>query len=342
VPLLRSLLRSAGSWLTRLGTHGDQTSPPTPEDPEPDAAPSAGEAFRQRTEKRVEDVRDATRWLVTTFGAVGAILVAGLSLSSFSAIEASSDADHRLWVTAAGIALAGLGVVVGIAAASAVLTPVLPTVDSIGESRGRRIREFRGRPEYLSGYVDFEELRTTYKESVDRLHRAAQVRQAKAAACDAAPSDPKRRERAEKELAEAEGAEADAADDLRDRTEELGAVFPTFSYLITLRRFYWARIAMALGAVAIVGGVAAAAWGLNPPKDQPVRLTVPNAPSAVVDVDVGPRLAPSLRALIGRRCAPGGTARAILLGADEKSEDVVLLPQDGCRPVRLTVPVPAP
>lgn len=87
-------------------------------------------------------LRDTAKWIVTSFAAVGAILVAGLQLSSIGKRTAETP-DERVWATLVGIAAAALGVAIVIGSMSSVLQPALNSLG--GRKADRRCRSGAGR-----------------------------------------------------------------------------------------------------------------------------------------------------------------------------------------------------
>ena len=70
-----------------------------------------------------ERIRDSAKWLLGSFAAVGAILVAGLQLTGVGELE-----DGRLRWALGGLAVAVVGVVIAIGAAGAVVTKTFVTL----------------------------------------------------------------------------------------------------------------------------------------------------------------------------------------------------------------------
>ncbi|MCW2651665.1 MAG: hypothetical protein JWR32_2641 [Mycobacterium sp.] len=75
-------------------------------------------------------IRASAKWLVATFGAVGAVVFAGIALSDLGQVS-----DGRLFVVAVGCAvLAALGVIYAIVAAGNIVTQSYVTLSTIGDS----------------------------------------------------------------------------------------------------------------------------------------------------------------------------------------------------------------
>ncbi len=73
-----------------------------------------------------ERLRSSARWLIASFGAVGAVLVSGLSLSQFGHL-----AGHRFWWAVAGIVLAFLGIATAVGAAGSIVTQSFATLKDV-------------------------------------------------------------------------------------------------------------------------------------------------------------------------------------------------------------------
>jgi hypothetical protein len=95
-----------------------------------------------------KQVRDAAQWIVASLGAVGALLIAGLSLSDLSKLE---DWDLAVAIGAAVAAFAGIGW--AIAKVASVLVPQAHTVQTIQAegANGPAWKYLDGRPEIMSG-----------------------------------------------------------------------------------------------------------------------------------------------------------------------------------------------
>ena len=92
---------------------------PTPQD-------EGGASFTAAADR----IRDSAKWLVATFGAVGAVVFAGIALSDLGHVS-----DGRLFMAAIGFAVAAaLGVIVAIVAAGKVVTQSYVTLSTIGDS----------------------------------------------------------------------------------------------------------------------------------------------------------------------------------------------------------------
>jgi hypothetical protein len=105
------------------------------EDPEkPSGDPTT--RFEQDVAKDIDRIRETAKWLVTTFGAVAGVLLAGLSLSHLGAVE-----DGKLPLALAGAVMAVVGVTVAIAAASRVLVGGRVNLDTLREPTGSRLRD---------------------------------------------------------------------------------------------------------------------------------------------------------------------------------------------------------
>jgi hypothetical protein len=290
--------------------------------------------LRERTEERVKQVCDTTKWLITAFAGVAAVLVAGLSLTSFSALAAAPDSETRLVVAGLAIALGTVALVAGIGSASSVLIPVLPSLSLVENDNGPYVKPFKTEPMYLSGYPTFSALREAHDKAVaDRATAEAAYAMAKpgsAARSRAVGSGRLEIETARKRMLSSQ-------QEVQRVRNQTAAVLPTFAMLITLQRFRTARIVMSFSAVATIASVGMIAWALNPP---PFRTVVVNASAEaprVVSVRFADNLSPTVRSLIGARCGQTTPVSALLLGGDADNLDVVLIPSRGCYPVRLNI-----
>jgi hypothetical protein len=79
-----------------------------------------------------QQIRETVKWLIASFGAIGAALIAGSQLSGIGKLRAG---DLRLWVSMGGIASGLSGVGIAIWAAIAVLTPEEVTLSDLAACR---------------------------------------------------------------------------------------------------------------------------------------------------------------------------------------------------------------
>jgi lysozyme family protein len=116
-------------------------------------------------------IRDAAKYLVAAFGAVGALLVANLSLSALP------NGAHP-WLAALAIAVAVVALAVLIGMVVSVLTPHDATLGTLAELQKRRpndrvIQRLRGDPTLFQGQpANLVELRDTYAKALDARARA--------------------------------------------------------------------------------------------------------------------------------------------------------------------------
>jgi hypothetical protein len=103
-------------------------------------------------------IRESAKWLLVSFAAVGATLIAGLQLADIGSL--TNDVDNRLTWAIVGIALGVAGVVVAIASASSVVTKSFVTLKSLADGDGSDAasKSVAGDRAVLGGYATLKEL----------------------------------------------------------------------------------------------------------------------------------------------------------------------------------------
>lgn len=113
-------------------------------------------------------LRDTATWLLTSFAAVGAILVAGLQLADIGMLTGETP-DERVVATLVGLALAALGVALAIGYTGAVLAPFFNSFAS-ADKEPNVTRDVLGNKEVI-GY-DYGELKKEVSDADAAVERA--------------------------------------------------------------------------------------------------------------------------------------------------------------------------
>jgi hypothetical protein len=256
----------------------------------------------------IATLRETTKWLIASLAAVGAALLAGLSLSALGHAE-----DLRLVAAIAGVALGLAGIVVAILFACEVLQPAVATFDGIERSTTPAVVALRGDKEMLGGRT-WKELRDDYDADLEAWN-AARV-------ADPAPAN----------LATVQRRFTDV-----DATRR--GVFRIAAFHEVAARFERAKLAILGGAVAAGVGIGLFAWGANPPEPKapaaPAGTAAPEIaaplPLVVTLSDDGER---RLGTLLGCKTRD---LQAIAVGGTIAEPEVVTTGPAPCRSVRFTV-----
>lgn len=288
-------------WLTlllrRLAGRAATPPPPAP------AAPSTVEQLTGPWTSAIDQMRVSARWILSSFAAVGAVLVAGSQLSDIGALDGS-----RLWLSLASAFAALLGIGLAIAGMSAVLTPRATTLSDLREMERDRSSAF------ARHLAESPELLQEQADSVAQLHErymAARVaRQQARQALDAVPDDPTR--------ARTYRQADEWVQDLRHVGMQLR---PIGGFYRVRAAFLRGRGLAFAGAALVAVGMLAFAYAAHPAED-----------GADDDVAIG---SARLADVLGEDCA--GPIQVLVLDGTPASYDVVVLASRDCTATRLTV-----
>jgi hypothetical protein len=250
-------------------------------------------------------VRDTAKWILTSFAAVGAILVGGLQLSSIGNLTAETP-NARIWATLVGIFAATIGVALAIGFMSSVLQPQL-------RSFGQADKD----PDTASDALA-EPLRMTYPELKAKLNEK-----------DNAVDDTQ--EKYGPTSSEHRDALASREKWEQTRQDALTLIGSEFLW----KRYKRARGAVVLAIFLVLGGVVAFAWGANPPDDakEEPAVTLGQAP-----LSLNVHLLPAGVAALAKARGCETADLAVLSVAGTAAErEVVTLPTARCKTVRFVL-----
>jgi hypothetical protein len=265
-------------------------------------------------------IRETTKWIIASFAAVGAALVAGTQVSGIGELHPWGP---RMWLAALGGALALLGIAVAIWKGSTVLVAGAVALNEL---------EHRTAPQSVATLLRDNPVLYGGYENVAALHRAFEVatREMKVAFsrlyAEKRPTD---------ELKDA-AARADLQADLVSQV--VSRLLDAASTTIVRASFTASRPWLFAGALATASGVGIFTWAVNPPKptnDTPltVRVTPMRTAEIVLSAEGVRILGPQLGANCDTRRLLTVTPKAGTSGPLW----VVAVPTENCEPVQFAL-----
>jgi hypothetical protein len=269
----------------------------------------------------VETLRESAKWLIGAYAAVGAVIIAGLQLTSLGKIE-----DHtRFWVAVLTAGAALVAVVIGIYVVSRVLAPA-EVEDSDVDAAEHRVREDRS---VLKGRAQ------TARDLQEKYQQALNDREEYRKAISAATVVDGEKQAAKEHAAAAQ-------EEVATLLEPLEAIRRRLVFENVQRRYGEAKRVLAVVAGVVVASVIAFAWAANPSEESQTAAKVSahgpslEVPSRVV-VSVS-KVRPSLAVLrkrLGARCELD-EVQALVVGGTASSPEIVTLPEEHCNVQRFT------
>lgn len=275
-----------------------------------------------------KQIRATSKWLIATFGALGAALI---GTTSFRDLAALSD-DGRSQASQ-GLAIALLGVTLAIIFTAGVLAPKLVSISQVASSSTstsrRELKNLNSTFSFLlRGWDSVEEV-TRRKAEIDAaVHAAAQAR---LALPDARAGDSEEEKKARREANEQLSIAANSRSSVDPVVDDLAEVLA----FIRLRRRFNVAVA------AVIVGVSLAAFGAirfstAETLDQASATTddlspaasvgsIPTTARMVVESESFDRFAP----LLGEECDLSDVAVSIIQ-VDGDEQRVLVLPQEDC------------
>jgi hypothetical protein len=274
------------------------------------------------TEQAVQQVRDVAKWLIASFAAIGAAMIAGSQLSNIGHLPSGD----RLTSAIVAAAIALVGTLAAILAATHVLLPSPMNLRTVERKRYLRNYFNSNRDLLPIGVTTVEQLRTTWDERQSEYHSA------------------------EEELAQAGGTpSAEVLQQFRTASARKDSWKTAVNEVRGIagvqrlrRRFHWALAGMVVGVAAAGAGIVCFAWASNPPKPKAAakpavakRSAVLEPAPTLVDVDLTRSGARALRPSLGDNCR--SPVRAIAIGGKPAQLEVVVLPRHRCSAIRFTL-----
>lgn len=279
----------------------------------------SGDSLSGALDHAVDQMRTTAKWILTLLAAVGAVLTAGVQLSSVGQLKAS---DPRLWlaVGALAVSLVSIGfiisrVVLVLAGGETSLDKLAEEEIKWGEKGPAADIRFAKETEYLPDeFPTVGDLREKYHEAKRKLREAEEDKENK------------------------QQAEIDKWDkELRYLTGEvMPQLFMGVRYYRVQRLFREAvRFMIWCGLIAAIG-IVVFAWATNPPPSSanapPFRAPVE---ASLLLTDLGRS---SLSLSLGERCVSSGEAIEVLvLSYSEGRAEVVSMSSESCKLSRFPV-----
>jgi hypothetical protein len=259
------------------------------------------------------ELRSAAKWLLASFGAVGAVLIAGVQLTELGHVH-----HARLWEAIGSIVVGLAGVALSIFTASRVLEPMTATIDLVAsEDEFEALRKlvgahpgmFKGTAGSLTGFV--------HASSQTLVDADAAYRELEDHPNDQARQIAYRR-----------------AEQKRERVEGVATDLLGLAALLAIRgRFVWARRWLLLGGILVVAGAIGFVYFANPAK--PTKPPT-SARAKIVRVELTPGGRARLHPQLGKRCQLDDI-RAVQLRGPASSARVLTFPEAGCRGIEVTL-----
>lgn len=250
-------------------------------------------------------LRDAAKWQLGAFAAIGVTFAAGLQLASIGSL--SWDVPTRLITAVAGIVATVTAVIYAVWSASQVLTRHAVTIDDLCGPEHDPVGKEIEAGEVLAPFTDLPDLRRRMKDIEARGRNPATA------------ATPEFR------------AEARQVGNVRLRVLGLAG------FLRVEHQYREERRHLAVAAVVAAVGIACFAWGANPPKqDVPLtRQVLPPAPSNVSVLLTAPSAA--LQKQLGPRCDLTKPLAAVAVAVHGEVYQVATVATKTCAPSWLSV-----
>jgi hypothetical protein len=263
--------------------------------------------------RAADRIRESAKWLLASFAAVGALLIAGLQISDLGSLD-----GWRLVGAIAGIVVGVLGVVVAIGFASTVVTKSFVTLHGLAaQSADQEPRKsLDGDKVLLAGMDTVETLKTTYESAAE-----ARLMALKAHYDDPADTN---KEAAYKRAANWALALDRVATNVLDRA----------SFISVADQYKAARVGILAGAALSALGIALFAWSANPPDPTPPAAVLEKTPTNAI-VSIRKPNAKFTR-LLGRNCDLSAV-QAVALADVGANFQVASVPTSKCKGVVFVV-----
>ncbi|QKJ20273.1 hypothetical protein [Microbacterium hominis] len=270
-------------------------------------APASGDGIQAASDR----IRETAKWLTVSFGAIGALLLAGTQLSSIGQLSAGSE---RLTVAVTGGVLAGLGTIAVLVASVLVATTPVMSLSRLAHAKPPVGTEAARTDRFLlMGYESVGTLQSAYQTAI--TERRTAIEQYTGTQTDA--------DRAAQ-------ARAQTIDGIVTRLVQVAA------HTNLSRRWRNAVWPICIGAVVAAVGVILFVWAANPPEDAAGSTLTPGV---LDDAKAGVLTLTSLgqEALAeALDCEVDEPLEVLVLERDDAGAEVIVIAR-GCEAVRALV-----
>lgn len=271
----------------------------------------AGQNISDSVRQAISNLRDTAKWILTILAAVGAVLAAGVQLTTIGQLKLS---DPRLWTAVVAAVVVLLAIGLAISRVVRVLTTGHMTLDSLVEEERKaggpsEDVEYAKQVGFLYGYDTVREFRKDYREAKRKLSEAEQNNN-------------------QQQIGE-----------WSPKVKRLGEqIMPQFFDGVRyyrVRRHFREAVWWLLGCGFVAAlGIMTFAWAANPaPAAASPSLFRTPVEASVQLTDVGRT---TLASSLGENCVDS-PIRVIILSASEQRMDVVSMPTDECEVFRFPV-----
>lgn len=214
----------------------------------------------ERLDRQGLQIREAAKWLIGSFAAVGAALIAGSQLSSIGKLPVctpNSVECARLWIAGGGAVGALMGVMWAVWTGVQLLAPRRLQVSDLKLQwkEGTPIYTyFRSNPAQLQGFTDLDDMEAEEGAAYARFDELN---------ARSLEEDPNDREEGEEELDAAQG----VLTDILRRSDDVVAIANHVQYVHFFRGRALRRLVAGAGIAAL--GIVAFSWAANPPTSSP-------------------------------------------------------------------------
>lgn len=216
-----------------------------------------GLSIGARVDAQGNQIREAAKWLIGSFAAVGAALIAGSQLSSIGKLPvcASTSIDcARLWIAGGGATIALLGVIWAVWTGVRLLAPSRRQASELQADwkEGDAAHDyFKANPGQLQGFKDLDDMEAqvakAYEEQDNLVARAREAKGKTAKALE------------DKAWEAYEGVKG-----LVQRADDVVTIANHVEYVSFFRKKALRRLIFAAGAAAL--GIISFTWAANPPE----------------------------------------------------------------------------
>lgn len=286
-------------------------------------------------EVATQKILDTAKWLLITLAAVGAVMTAGLQLTSIGTLDVPESmqwfSNNRLFVAVGGFIVGVLGVVSAISLIARVFAPTSVSLESLKRA------EQTNRVTPIKSYIKEAGVLYEYDDSATIfLRNAHDTLQARTDAENLA-NQLEAENRPQSEINNAIRTFNNRNNEVVYHQLKARRLFTALRYYSVKKRFNGVSWWVILSAIIAALGIGALSWAVNPPEEplNPAPYQMPTLGTLTLT----PLRAQMIAEQIGDACLDvNRQLQVIVLSTTEDGEaDVVSLPSDTCNVTRFTV-----